>query len=217
MSKYEISSKNKVKRVPERGHYDKKTIYSILDDAYVCHVGFVIEGQPFVIPTLYGRKDNLLYLHGASSSRMIKQIEKSVPVCVTVTHIDGLVLARSAFHHSMNYRSVIVFGNAIKISEGQKEKALEIISEHIIPGRWKEVRPPSAKELKATTVLTIDIDQASAKIRQGPPGDNKEDYELNIWAGVIPLSVQRGAPVADEALTRNIPLSKAARAYSDKN
>jgi len=198
MNSYDINSRNKVKRVPQRGHYDEQTVHDILDAGSMCHVGFVLDGQPFVIPTLYGRKDNVIYLHGAASSRMLKTLDKGINVCVTVTHVDGLVLARSIFHHSMNYRSVVLFGKAKKVAEDDKVEALHIVSEQIIPGRWDEAREPSPKELKATTVLEVKIDQASAKIRQGPPSDDAADYELNIWAGVVPIIQKKETPIADQ-------------------
>lgn len=213
MNSYDINSRNKVKRVPQRGHYDQQTVHGILDAGSMCHVGFVINGQPFVIPTLYGRKDNVIYLHGAASSRMLKELDKGIDVCVTVTHVDGLVLARSIFHHSMNYRSVVLFGKAKKVPEEYKVEALRIVSEQIIAGRWGEAREPSPKELKATTVLEVKIDQASAKIRQGPPSDDKEDYELNIWAGVVPLTQKKEEPIADQLNKENALIPDSVKKY----
>jgi len=198
MEKSYLGDKSKVKRIPNRGHYDEKTLFEIIDNGLICHVGFCIDGQPFVIPTLYGREGNKIYLHGASTSRMLKSLEKNIPVCITVTHVDALVLARSAFHHSMNYRSAVVFGKATKVSDEDKERVLKVISDQVITGRWEEVRKPNAKELKATTVLELIIDEASSKIRTGPPGDEKEDLELGIWAGLVPLNTGFGAPQADE-------------------
>jgi hypothetical protein len=203
MEAFEKTGRNRVKRIPKRGHYDRPGIYAILDDACVGHVGFAIDEQPFVIPTIYGRSGDTLYLHGATTSRMLVALQKGLPVCLTVTHVDGLVLARSAFHHSMNYRSAVVFGTARLVEGAEKLKALEVISEQILPGRWEEVRQPNARELKATSVLALEIDQASAKIRTGPPGDEKEDYELPIWAGVLPIQRVYGQPEED-------PLSKQA-------
>lgn len=203
---YRIDQRNKVKRVPDRGHYDSNVVYSILDDGAVCHISFNIDGQPFIIPTLYGRKGDKIYLHGAASSRLIKQMETGIPVSIAVTHIDGLVLARSAFHHSMNYRSVVLFGTAKLVSDSDKNKALKIISDHIIPGRWEEVRVPSDKELKATSVLELTIDQASAKIREGDPKDDKPDYELGIWAGILPFKQIIQSPIADKKITKEIPI-----------
>lgn len=197
MEAFEKTSRNQVKRIPKRGHYDRPTIHAILDDACVGHVGFSLENQPFVIPTIYGRTGDTLYLHGATTSRMLVALQQGLPVCVTVTHIDGLVLARSAFHHSMNYRSAVVFGTARLVEGDEKLKALEVISDQILPGRWEEVRGPNAKELKATSVIALEIEQASAKVRTGPPGDEKEDYELPIWAGVLPIQQIFGQPQDD--------------------
>ncbi len=204
-SSYPIDNTNKVKRIPKRGHYDKATIYEILDVGFLCHLGFSVKGQPYVIPTSYGRKGDKIYLHGATTSRMMVNLEEGIPVCLTVTHLDGLVLARSAFHHSMNYRSVVCFGTAKLIADtAEKEAALKIISDQILKGRWEESRLPIAKELKATTVLELTIDQASAKIRTGPPGDEKQDYELPIWAGVVPCEQVWGTPIPDPVLREGI-------------
>ena len=208
MESYPVDSRNKVKRIPKRGHYDQATVYEILDASFLCHIGFSVDGQPFVIPTSYGRKDNTIYLHGATTSRMMVNLEKGIPLCLTVTHLDGLVLARSAFHHSMNYRSAVVFGTATLVEGEEKLQGLEIISEQILKGRWAESRQPLDKELKATTVLRLDIEQASAKIRTGPPGDDKEDYALPIWAGVVPCKLVWGEAEADPLLTDGIPLAK---------
>lgn len=192
----------RVKRLPDRGRYDRETIEAILDEAFICHVGFNTEHGPVVIPTGYGRDGNNLIIHGSAASQMLRDLSKGVDVCVTVTILDGLVLARSAFHHSMNYRSVVIFGKAELITEKEeKNRALEILSEHIIRDRWKDVRPPSDKELKATTVLRLPIDEASAKVRVGPPKDDEEDHSIKVWAGVVPFETTLGAPIADE---RNI-------------
>ena len=193
--------RTKVKRLPQRGVYDRELIDQILDEGFVCHVGFVADGQPFVIPTGYARDGDKLYIHGSQASRMLRTLAGGVPVCVTVTLIDGLVLARSAFHHSMNYRSVVVFGRATLIEEREEKlAALIALSEHMIPGRWEEVRGPNEQELKLTTVLSLPLDEASAKVRTGPPVDDEEDYELDVWAGVIPLRLVAGAPVSDPRL-----------------
>ena len=201
---YKIDNKNKVKRVPSRGHYDQGTVYTILDAGMVCHVSFVLDSHPFIIPTLYGRSGNTIFIHGAASSRMIRNLEQGVPVSLAVTHIDGLVLARSAFHHSMNYRSVVVYGKARLVEEARKNEALKVISDNCIAGRWEECRLPSDKELKATSVLEIEIEQASAKIRTGGPNDDKEDYNLDIWAGVLPYTTVVGEPIADVLLRENV-------------
>jgi uncharacterized protein len=203
---YDITNRNKVKRVPDRGHYDEKTVHDILDAGYLCHIGFVVKDQPFVIPTLYGREGNKIYIHGASTSRMITNLSEGFQITLTVTHMDGLVLARSAFHHSMNYRSVVIFGKAKLVDAERKNDALFVISENIIPGRWDESRKPNAKELKATSVLEIEIDQASAKIRTGGPKDDKPDYELDIWAGVVPMKMTSSASISDELLKENLPI-----------
>ena len=196
-----------VKRIPKRGKYDRDTVNSILDEAFICHVGFVIGGHPYVIPTGYARIGNDLYIHGSSASRMLRELADGIDVCVTVTLIDGLVLARSAFHHSMNYRSVVILGKAEMVNDfGEKNKALEAFTEHIIPGRWAEVRWPSDLELKATAVLRMPINEASAKIRTGDPIDDDEDYAMNIWAGVLPLTLTPGNPVSDQRLDSTIGL-----------
>lgn len=210
------SDRNKVKRIPKRGHYDMETINKILDADFLAHVGFVVDGQPFVIPTAYGQKGKTLYLHGATTSRMLVALQRGIPVCVTVTHLDGIVLARSAFNHSMNYRSVVVFGNARLIEGDEKEAALFVISEQILKGRWDESRLPNAKEMKATTVLALDMEEASAKIRTGPPSDDKPDYELPIWAGVIPMERVYLPPVADPLLAEGIPLAASTYNVNDR-
>ena len=211
---YQITDRNKVKRVPQRGHYDKETLYKILDAGFLCHAGFVVGGQPFVIPTIYGRKDNRLFFHGATTSRMLVNLKEGIPICVTVTHLDALVLARSAFHHSMNYRSAVVFGKAHEVPETEKEEALFVVSENIMKGRWDEVRTPNAKELKATTVLAIDIEQASSKIRTGPPKDEPEDYELDVWAGVLPIVNTVQPALDDEDLRKGIRPSEVVTDYT---
>ena len=187
-----------VRRLPKRGAHDFDTIASILDEAFVCHVGFAIDGQPYVVPTGYGRDGRTLYIHGSSASRMLRTLSQGVPVCVTVTLVDGLVLARSAFHHSINYRSVVVLGDAHLVQGDEKLQALRAISEHMTPGRWDDVRAPTAQELKATSVLKLDIAEASAKVRTGGPIDDEEDLALNVWAGVLPMSLVPKPPVPDE-------------------
>ena len=208
MESFPKTDKNKVKRLPKRGHYDRETIYGILDAGFLCHVGFSVNGQPYVIPTSYGRDGDKIYLHGSSKSRMMNSLNGDIPVCLTVTHLDGLVLARSAFHHSMNYRSAVIFGKAHEVEGEEKDRALFLISENILKGRWDEVRGPNEKELKATSVLCITIEEASAKIRIGPPGDDEEDYALPVWAGVVPFHQQAGQPQADPLLKEGIPVSE---------
>jgi len=201
------TSRTQVKRLPKRGVYDRAQIYSILDQARVCHVGFVSEGQPYVIPTGYARDGDVLYFHGSAVSRMLKTLEEGAPVCVTVTLVDGLVLARSAFHHSVNYRSVVVLGRAREITDREEKlRALRAFTNHLVPGRWEEVRPPTDQELKATRVLTLPITEASAKVRTGPPLDDEEDYALPVWAGVVPVETTWGEPVPDARLAPGIPV-----------
>ena len=198
--------------MPTRGAYDSKTIHAILDAGFLAHVGFCISGQPFVIPTLYGRvreagSPDRLYLHGSAASRMLRELSTGVPACVTVTHVDGIVLARSAFHHSMNYRSVVAFGTARSIDDIQgKVEALRVISDHLIAGRWEEVRNPTVKELKATSVLEFTIEDASAKTRSGPPMDEEEDYALSVWAGVVPLHLRAAVPLRDPRQEKDVAL-----------
>ena len=194
-----------LKRLPKRAAYDRETVYAILDEGFVCHVGFAVDGTPYVIPTGYGRDGDVLYIHGSAASRMLRALEQGVQVCVTVTLLDGLVLARSAFHHSMNYRSVVVFGVASVVTEDEEKlKALRTFSEQVIPGRWNEVREPDEGELKATIVLKLPLAEASAKVRTGPPIDDEPDYQLRVWAGELPLHLQAGNPVADARLPEGI-------------
>lgn len=202
-----VTERTKIWRIPKRGSYEREQIYQILDEGFVCHVGFTIDEQPFVIPTAYARDNNNLIIHGSAASRMMRAMAWETNVCVTVTLVDGLVLARSAFHHSMNYRSVVIFGKAKLISdEEEKMEALRLFTEHLIPNRWTEIRPPNANELKATTVLSIPLDEASAKIRTGDPKDDEEDYDMNIWAGVIPLKMTAEKPINDARLKEGIEI-----------
>ncbi len=199
------TARTTLKRLPQRGAFDRGSINQILDEGFICQVGFAVEGQPFVIPTGYARVDDKLLIHGSQASRMLRTLGQGIDVCVTVTLIDGLVLARSAFHHSMNYRSVVVFGRATVIDEREgKLAALLALSEHMIPGRWDDVREPNEREMKLTTVLSLPIDEASAKVRTGPPLDDEEDYELSVWAGVIPLRLVAESPIADPRLPTEI-------------
>jgi len=204
-----------LKRLPKRGSHEREVIDRILDEGFICHVGFVVDGQPFVIPTGYARVEDRLIVHGSQASRMLRALGQGIDVCVTVTLIDGLVLARSAFHHSMNYRSVMVFGRARVIDDrAEKLEALFSLSEHMIPGRWKDVREPSEEELQQTTVLSLPIEEGSAKIRTGPPLDDEEDYALPVWAGVIPLKVVAETPSSDPRLPANTPIPAYAARYS---
>jgi uncharacterized protein len=211
------SARTRVVREAERGVYDRATVYQILDEGFLCHVGFVVDGQPFVIPTSYGRAGDHLYIHGSAASRMLRQLEQGVPVCVTVTLLDGLVLARSIFNHSMNYRSVVVLGRAVAVTDAdEKLEALRRLAEHILPGRWVESRQPNARELKATSVLRLPIEEFSAKIRQGPPIDDEPDYGFSVWAGVIPLTMVAGTPIRDPRLDPAYPVPSYAENYSRK-
>ncbi|MDD2922364.1 MAG: pyridoxamine 5'-phosphate oxidase family protein [Anaerolineales bacterium] len=217
MTQFPKTEQNRIKRLPKRGHYDRETIYRILDEALICHVGFAENNQPYVIPINFARMDDTIVLHGAKASRLLKHIEDGNPVCVEATIVDGLVLARSVFHSSINYRSVVLFGaGQIIKDENEKMAALEAITEHLIPGRWSEARLPNRKEMNATSVVSIQIEQASAKIRSGPPGDDEADYALPIWAGVLPLQETASRPIRDELMTQEIPAPKYVAKYSRK-
>lgn len=196
MNQFETTQKTTVKRLPKRATYDRESVYRILDDGFVCHVGFIANGQPYVIPTGYARVEDCLYIHGSAASRMLRTLAGGIDVCVTVTLIDGLVLARSAFHHSMNYRSVVAFGEATVVEDSrEKLDALRGFTDHVVPGRWNEVREPDEQELKATMVLRLPLEEVSAKIRTGPPIDDERDLKRSVWAGVIPLTLTPGIPV----------------------
>ena len=195
------TERTRLRRLPKRGAFDRETVNSILDEAFICHIGFTVDGQPYVIPTAFGRVDDVLYIHGSSASRMLRTLSKGVEMCFTATLIDALVLARSAFHHSINYRSVVVLGKATLVEENEeKNLALEAITNHIVPGRWDDVRWPTELELKATSVLKLPIEEASAKVRTGPPIDDEEDYAMNIWAGILPIELKTGDPIDDDRL-----------------
>ena len=195
-----------VKRLAKRGVYDRETIYAILDEAFICHAGFVVNGAPVVIPTIHWRQGDMLYLHGSAASRMLRSLRDGVETCVTVTLLDGLVIARSAFHHSMNYRSAVILGTAREIADREEKlTALDALVEHVLRGRSAEARPPNEIELRQTMVLALPIDEASAKVRTGGPADDEEDYELPIWAGVLPVSLTFGEPVPDERVTVGLP------------
>ncbi|MDQ2947073.1 MAG: pyridoxamine 5'-phosphate oxidase family protein [Acidobacteriota bacterium] len=205
MSMLEATERTRVRRLPKRAVYDKAQIYSILDEGFVCHLGFVAGGQPYVIPTGYARVDDTIYLHGSTASRMVRTAAEGIDVCVTVTLVDGFVLARSAFHHSMNYRSVVVLGKARLVTErDEKWKALQGFTNHIVPGRWEEARQPSEQELKGTSVLALPIEEASAKVRTGGPIDDEEDYALPLWAGVVPIQTRFGEPIKDERVPEGV-------------
>ncbi len=204
-----------VVREPHRGVYDRETAYRILDEGFVCHVGFVADGQPYVIPTSYGRSGDNLYMHGSVASRLLRHMKDGAPICVTVTLLDGLVLARAVFNHSMNYRSVVVLGKATLVEDPpEKLEALRVLAEHIIPGRWADARQPNEREMKQTAVLKLPIEEFSAKIRTGPPIDDEEDYSFPTWAGVVPLRLTMGEPIADARLVAGQKVPEYARHYT---
>jgi hypothetical protein len=207
--------RTRIVREPQRANYDREVVNQILDEGFVCHVGFAVDGQPFVIPTSYGRHDDVLYIHGSAASRMLRNAGAGIQMCVTVTLLDGLVLARSIFNHSMNYRSVVVLGTGVAIEDREEKlKALRLLSEHIVPGRWNEVRQPNEKELKATTIIRLPIQEFSAKVRQGPVIDDEEDYAFPVWAGLLPLNLVTGEPINDPRLAENMAVPDYVKNYS---
>jgi nitroimidazol reductase NimA-like FMN-containing flavoprotein (pyridoxamine 5'-phosphate oxidase superfamily) len=206
MKTFDKTARNQVVRVPERGKYDPETVYQIVDEALFCHVGFVSKGQPFVIPTLHARRGDQMLLHGASTSRLMNHLESGAEVCLSMTLVDGIVLARSVFHHSMNYRSVVLFGRGSPVTGEEKLGALEAFTEKLLPGRWDDARQPNPQELKATSVVSVPIQSASAKIRTGPPKDDEEDYALPVWAGILPLEQRLGTPEPDPAMPEDTGL-----------
>jgi len=199
MGTFTPTPRTTVRRLPKRGVFDRVEVFKILDEAFICHVGFCDEsGRPVVIPTAFGRDGERIYLHGSAASRMLRGLAGGLPVCVTVTLVDALVLARSAFHHSIDYRSVVIFGEAVPVEDpAQKNEALRLITDHLVPGRWDDVRQPTDKELKATSVLALDLEEVSAKVRSGGPIDDEEDMSLSVWAGLIPLRTIAGEPLAE--------------------
>ena len=206
MDSYTPTERTQVKRLPNRGVYDQAQVHAILDEGFICHVGFVADGQPYVIPTGYARSGDQIYLHGSPASRMLRAMGQGAPLCVTVTLVDGLVLARSAFHHSMNYRSVVALGQARVVTDSEeKMAALGHITNHLAPGRWEEARLPNEKEVRSTTVVALALDEVSAKVRTGPPIDDEEDYALPVWAGVVPLRIEAGEPAPDARLQEGVP------------
>jgi len=212
---YTPTEKTRVKRLHERGHYDRETVYAILDAGFICHVGYLIDDQPYVTPTSYWREGDRVYWHGSSASRMLRTVSKGIKVCLTVTHVDGLVLARSGFHSSINYRAVMAFGDAeVVVDEAHKKKALKAFVEHVTPGRWSMMRPVTSQELKGTTVLSMKLTEVSAKVRIGPPKDDEEDYALPIWAGVLPLKMVSGPPEPDPRLTASVPIPEHAKRFA---
>ena len=214
---YVPTPRTRLVREADRAVYDREAAYRILDEGFLCHVGFVTDGQPFVIPTSYGRRDDSLFIHGSAASRMLRTVKESVPVCITVTLLDGLVLARSIFNHSMNYRSVVVLGKATLVDDPvEKIEALRLLSEHIIPGRWADSRQPNERELKATSILRVPIDEFSAKVRKGPVVDDEEDYAFPTWPGVVPLEMVAGEPIDDERLNPKGEVPGYAKHYARK-
>jgi len=210
-------ARTRVLRESELAVYDRAAVYQILDEGFICHIGFSVDGQPYVIPTSYGRAGAVLYVHGSAASRMLRRLTEGLPVCITVTLVDGLVLARSLFNHSMNYRSVVVLGTASVVDDRvEKVKALYVLSEHIMAGRWTEARQPNARELKATIVLRVPIQEFSAKVRTGPPLDDEEDYGFPVWAGVLPLNLVPGEPIADSRVTNRQVVPKYVTGYFRK-
>ena len=217
MDSFIPTERTRLRRLPARGSYDRAQVYAILDEGTVCHVGFSVDGQPYVIPTGYARLANEIFLHGSAASRMLRALGDGIDVCVTVTLVDGLVLARSAFHHSMNYRSVVILGRARVLADPmEKMMALRCFTNHVVPRRWEEVRRPTEQELKGTLVLALALDEVSAKIRTGGPKDDEEDYQLPIWAGVIPLQQKALAPINDPRLGRGIPVPGYATEFGKK-
>ena len=214
MSEFTPTERTKVRRLPDRGKYDSESVYGILDEAFICHVGFVVDRQPYVIPTGFARVNDTLYIHGSAASRMLRTLADGVQVCVTVTLIDGIVMARSGFHSSMNYRSVVILGRTMLV-EGRDEKlaALAAFSEQVMPGRWKDLRETTDAELKGTLVLTLPLKEVSAKVRIGPPKDDEADYALPLWAGVVPLKLTAGTPINDPRLPKGIETPHYARNY----
>lgn len=204
---FEPTPRTRIRRVPKRAVYERDTVEAILDEGLVCHLAFVQLGQPFCIPTIHARVGDTVYLHGSAASRMMRTLGSGAAACLTVTHVDGLVLARSAFHHSLNYRSVVVMGTLRPVEEpDEKMAALEALTERLVPGRWPDIRWPSRKEMKGTSVLALPLDEASAKVRTGDPVDDEPDYDLPVWAGVVPLTVEAGAPEPDGRLAPGTPV-----------
>jgi nitroimidazol reductase NimA-like FMN-containing flavoprotein (pyridoxamine 5'-phosphate oxidase superfamily) len=214
MNEFTPTERTKVRRLPDRGKYDSESVYGILDEAFICHVGFVVESQPYVIPTGFARVNDTLYIHGSAASRMLRTLADGVQVCVTVTLIDGIVMARSGFHSSMNYRSVVILGRATQV-EGRDEKlaAMAAFSEQVMPGRWKDLRETTDAELKGTLVLSLPLKEVSAKVRTGPPKDDEVDYALPLWAGIVPLKLTAGNPINDPRLPTGIEPPGYARNY----
>jgi nitroimidazol reductase NimA-like FMN-containing flavoprotein (pyridoxamine 5'-phosphate oxidase superfamily) len=215
LSTFTPTERTTLKRLPKRAEYDHVAVYQILDEGFICHVAFAHDGKPVVIPTSYARIGDYLYIHGSAASRLLRSLEQGIDVCVTVTLIDGLVLARSAFHHSINYRSVVIFGNAMVVNDpDEKINVLRAFTDHVVPGRWDDIRLPNEGEMRATLVLKLPLVEVSAKVRTGPPIDDEEDYELPVWAGVVPLKLAAGTPIGDERLPSDIQAPGYVREYA---
>src|SRR5271167_2604619 len=215
MDAFTPTDRTKVHRLPKRAVYDAAQVHSILDEGFLCHVGFAVDGQPYVIPTGYARYGDHIYIHGSAASRMLRTLDRGVDVCLTVTLVDAFVLARSGFHHSMNYRSVVVLGKARLVTDREEKlNALRSFTNHIVPGRWDEIRPPTEQELKATKVLALTLEEVSAKVRTGGPIDDEEDYALPVWAGVLPLEVAAKSPIPDEKRQQDQPIPEYIKTYS---
>ena len=215
METFAPTERTTLKRLAKRGNFDRDVVYGILDEAFICHVGFIVEGRPVVIPTAYGRVGDRFYLHGSAANRMLRTAETGVDICVTVTLVDGLVLARSAFHHSINYRSVVIFGRALVVEDSrEKFEALRSFTQHVVPNRWSDVREPTDSELKATIVLYLELMEVSAKVRTGPPIDDEDDYAMPVWAGEIPLRLVAGVPIPDPRLAEGIDPPQYVSEYS---
>jgi len=207
-----VTDRTRLRRLPDRGVFDLAEIHAILDEGVVCHLAFAVDGQPYAIPTGYARSGDQIYVHGSAASRMVRSLGAGLPVCLTVTLVDGLVLARSAFHHSMNYRSVVVLGTARAVTDpAEKLGALRCFTDHVVPARWDEVRPVREREVKGTSVLAIPIEEASAKVRRGPPLDDEDDYSWPLWAGVVPLRTVAGEPIPDQHVRPGIAPFNVAR------
>lgn len=216
MSTFAKTAKTKIKRLPKRGNYDRETIHRIIDEALICHVGFTIDCEPYVIPTAIARLEDDIYIHGSRVSRMLKHLATGEPACIVITHLDGLVLARSGFHHSMNYRSVVVYGNGLSVTGSDKRNILDTFVERLVPGRLADIRPINRKELAATTVIKYELNEVSAKIRSGPPADDVEDYALPIWAGELPLTLKTGKPVTDPDMKMDVEMPTYVARYKRK-
>ena len=208
------TARTTVRRLPDRGHYDREEVYAVLDAGFICHIGFCVEGQPYVVPTSYWRNGDYVYFHGSAASRMLRTLSGEVAVCLTATHVDGLVLARSGFHHSINYRSVVILGNAALVSDDEEKfTAFKDFVDYVLPGRWPEIRWPDEQEIKATSVLRLPIEEASVKIRKGDPKDDATDLDMNVWAGVIPFYTLAGDPISAKDLRQGIAEPAYARGY----